>query len=242
MYLRSLLTLLLCAVLLPVAGAGRQPVFSQTRQAGGAIGYAKSRVRRTRIMFPRMTRFSDARVMREVNRQIDEATKDFGCGGQGGKDAYYTVRSKVAYARDDIFSIYASAQYWCGGPYPTNDSNISQTYDLKTGKQIKFEELFNNYETDKREILRVIFADRIATSEKMAAAGKTGDDCEGEIYSLNNLESSSYAFNFSSAGLQVQPDWPHVVEACADIVTIPYSKLRKFAAPNGILARAAKKP
>lgn len=239
MHLRLLLAPLMLAALLSFTVTDRQLALSQTGQASGAIGYASVPVRRTGIRFPRLMRFRDQRVMREVNRQIDEFTKDFGCSG---KDSYYKVRSKVAYAGKDIFSIYASAQYYCGGPYPTNDDNISQTFDLRTGKKVSFEELFNSYETNKREILKTIFATQVARAEKAAASGKnTEDSCEGpDLYSLDNLEGSTFAYNFSSAGLQVQPSWPHVVEACAEIVTVPYSRLAGFAAPNGLLARMSK--
>lgn len=240
MHVRSLLTLALLVSLLCLASAERRPVLSQTRQASSEIGYANAPVRRTGIRFPRLTRFSDPKVMREVNRQIDAATRDFGCDRGSGKDAYFTVRSKVAYADKDIFSIYASAQYYCGGPYPTNDSNSSLTYDLRTGKQVKFEELFRSYEADKREILKIIFAAQIAEAAKLAASGKAKEDSCNTQFTMDILEGSEYAFNFSKAGLQVQPSWPHVVEACAEIVTVPYSKLEKFAAPDGLLARVAK--
>jgi hypothetical protein len=239
MKLRFLLTLLV-AVPLSFASAERQSALSQTGQAGGGIGYANARVRRTRILYPRLTRYRDAKVMREVNRQIDAATRDFNCEGQGGS---FNVKSKVTYADKDIFSIYASANYYCNTAYPTNDANVSQTFDLKTGKQVQFEELFKNYETDRREIVKTIFATEIAQSEKLAASGKPREEsCEGnpEIYSLEHLEGSTYSYNFSKAGLQVQPQWPHVIEACAKIVTVPYGKLARFAAPDGLLARVAK--
>ena len=236
---RFLLALLVLAALLFFAGTDRQQALSQTLQSSSDIGYAKSPVRRTGILFPRLTRFRDQNVLREVNRQIDELTKDFGCE-ERSKNSSFKVRSKVAYAERDIFSIYASAQYYCGGPYPTNDANYSQTFDLRTGKLVKFDELFKNYEEDKSQILKIIFAAQIAQLEKLNASGKPKEDsCETQ-FSMENLESSTYAFNFSSQGLQVQPEWPHVVEACAEIVTVPYGKLLRFAAPDGLLARVAK--
>jgi hypothetical protein len=57
---------------------------------------------------------------------------------------------------------------------------------------------------------------------------------------MDRFESFSIAFNFSKAGLSVQPDWPHVMEACAERVTVPYAKLSRFAAPDGLLARVLK--
>jgi hypothetical protein len=234
------LAALLAAALLSTMVMWPQATPAQTRQASGGIGYANVRVRRSRILYPRLTRFRDARVMREVNKQIDEQTANFNCEGQEGRGNYYRVKSRVTYAESDIFSIYASAEYYCNTAYPTNDANVSQTFDLRTGKLVQFEELFRNYEADREEIIKTIFAADIARSERLAQSGKPRQQtCEGdpELYSLERLASSYYSFNFTRTGLQVQPQWPHVIEACAKIVTVPYSKLKRFAAPDGLLAR-----
>jgi hypothetical protein len=175
--------------------------------------------------------------MREVNRQIDAATKEFTAAGCNGKGSYYRVRSRVGYADRDIFSIYASAQYYCGGPYPTNDDNISKTFDLRTGKLVEFSELFRNYEADKQAILKTVFGARIESAERIKASGRDTDDNCDAPYTMADLEGTTFNYNFSSAGLQIQPSWPHVIEACADIVTIPYGRLQRFAAPEGILSR-----
>ena len=134
----------------------------------------------------------------------------------------------------------ASASYYCGAAYPTNDVNMSLTFDLRTGEKVGFEQLFKDYEADKREILRTIFAKQVEMATKLAAAGKQGsDNCEedAELFSLERLEESSYSYNFTRAGLAVQPGWQRVIEACAERVIVPYAELRKFAAPGGILFR-----
>lgn len=239
----KLIALLLFLFVPVVPFGGGQPALlaqtGRTQTSGGEIGYQMARVRRTKMMFPRLTRFRDRAVLGAVNRQIDVLTRDFGC--DRGRNNYYNLKSRVEYAAHDVFSIYASAEYFCGGAYPTNDSNNSVTFDMKTGRQIKFEELFKNYEADKREILETIFASQIAVATRRAATRKpeAEEDCE-DLFQLDRLESSTYAFNFSRNGLSVQPEWPHVIEACAERVTVPYAKLSKFAAPNGVLARVLK--
>ncbi|HEX8920076.1 MAG TPA: hypothetical protein VF766_01280 [Pyrinomonadaceae bacterium] len=238
----KLIALLLLLFVPVVPFVGGQPALSQTvrTQPSGEIGYQMARIRRTKMMFPKLTRFRDRAVLGAVNRQIDVLTRDFGCQDRG-RNNYFNLKSRVEYAAKDVFSIYASAEYFCGGAYPTNDSNNSLTFDMKTGKQVKFEELFKDYEADKREILGTIFASQIATATRRAASRKPDaeDDCE-DLFQLDRLESSTYAFNFSRNGLSVQPEWPHVIEACAERVTVPYAKLMKFAAPNGVLARVLK--
>jgi hypothetical protein len=229
---------------LNISPQGGQSVSSQSQHVarGGRIAYSMIPVRRTGIRFPRLVRLENKEVLRLVNRQIDALTSEFGCSDRGA-DSYYKVRSRVDFAGKGIFSIYASAEYYCGGPYPPNDSNISVTFDLKTGKQVKFEELFRDYETDKRAILRAMFAKQVENSEKLMATGRKNEDtCEGNpgLYSLDRLQDSTFSFNFSRQGLKVQPQWPHVVEACAELVTVPYSRLSKYAAPNGLLSRMGK--
>jgi hypothetical protein len=180
--------------------------------------------------------------MNRVNAQIDELTKEFGCPEPRGKNDSYKVFSLVEYAVQDIFSIYASANYYCGGPYPTNDENLSLTFDLRTGDKVGFSELFRNYDANKDQILKIIFAKQLARNERLHAAGKRLDEdftCEDDpkLFSIESLRDSKYSYNFSKKGLVVQPQWPHVIEACAERVTVPYQQLREVAAPNGILAR-----
>lgn len=242
MSLCLLLALFLSAPISSSLVGQRQTPLSRDQGLGGRIEYVKVRVRRTGILFPRLTRFRDQRVMRIVNRQIDQLTHDFGCEA-GTRDPYYKVRSSVEYADKEIFSIYASAEYSCGGAYPTNDDNRSVTFDLRTGRQVQFEELFKDYQANKREILRTIFAKQVERSEKMTASGRPQENtCEGDpdLYSLAHLESSSFSFNFSRVGLRVQPDWPHVIEGCAELVTVPYIELKRYATPDGLLKRVAR--
>lgn len=197
-------------------------------------------VRKKGIRFPRLTYYPDAAVMKEVNRQIDEFTEEVGCDeGRPKKKENLEVRTQVEYASKQIFSIYVSESFFCG-LYPTNDLNVSLTFNLKTGKQVEFEELFENYKENKAAILRVIFAKQIARSERLIAEGKVKEEtCDGDfnLYSLKSLQDDSFAFNFSAQGLRVQPEWPHAFEACSKRVTVPYDKLKKFAAPDGLLAR-----
>jgi hypothetical protein len=234
--------LLLAASL--VGGADVPAAAQGAPTSAGRIGYAQAPVARTGIRFPRLTRFTDADVMSTVNRQIDEITREFGCHHRPRqKGTYYRVRSQVEFASHDVFSIYASAAYDCGGGYPTNDRNCSVTFDLRTGRRVEFEDLFRSFGTDKALILDAIFRPQIDRALAAAASGRPDDgSCEADttLFSVPNLEGSTFAFTFSRAGLKVQPEWPHSAEACAETVVVPYSKLREYAAAGGILERVAK--
>jgi hypothetical protein len=234
----SLSILLSVLLLTPAQSAGKPD--SQATAGSASIGFANRRVRNTGILFPRLIRFPDKALMAKVNSAIDQKTSEFGCEG-GGKGSYYRVRSRVEYADNKLFSIYATAAYYCGGPYPTNDSNVSLTFDLRTGSLVEFEDLFANYERDREQILKTIFARQIAASERLVASGKSREEsCEGdpELYSLEHLKNSEYAFNLSRAGLRIQPLWPHAIESCATLTAVSYGSLAKFAAAGGILPLA----
>jgi hypothetical protein len=241
-----------CLLLVPVIwfggvlGVGAAPGEpKQPETVTDGIGYRMVQAPGSAIPFPRLTQYRDRSILRRVNREIGQWVETMTCG-EDVEENDYEVRSEVTYAAKDIFSIYASASYYCGGHYPTNDSNMSATFDLKTGKVVNFPDLFRDYEADKKDILKTIFAEQIARAEQAAMRpGKQEERSDGEascedvpdLFSLEHLAQSDFAFNFAREGLQVQPEWPHAIEACALRVTAPYATLKKFARPDGILAR-----
>lgn len=221
--------LLLSAVLLAAAPSAKDK-----------IGVKMVKVTANRIRVPHLSQYRDPQILKEVNRQIDEEMVQIGCAEPGEVDKTLEVQSSVKLAARDIFSIYISGSYFCGA-YPENDDDRSMTFDLRTGKRVSFEELFRDYERDKRAILSTIFAREVAEAEKHPAPEKPDEEASCDrmpwLYALDQLEESTYTFNFSERGLEVQPSWPHVIEACQKRITVPYSKLQKFAAPGGLLER-----
>ncbi len=225
----TIFLMVLPAVLLAAAPSGKDK-----------IGVKMVKVTANRIQVPHLSKYRDPLILKEVNRQIDEEMVQIGCAEPGEVDKTLEVRSAVKLTARDIFSIYISGSYFCGA-YPENDDDRSMTFDLRTGKRVSFEELFQDYERDKKAILSTIFAREVAEAEKHLEPEEPLQDssCEDSpwLYALIYLEESSYSFNFSKHGLEVQPSWAHVIEACQKRITVPYSKLRKFAAPGGLLER-----
>ena len=242
---KDLSVLLVAAVLLTSCSRSPHENESPRRQStrdenGDAVSYVMINVPGTTTSFPRLTSFRDSSVMKRVNDQLDQETRKFKCEDDSNPKTEFMVQASVTYAARDIFSIDASASYNCGGPYPTNDADMSMTFDLKTGNRVELEDLFDGYSTDKRKILEMAFANQIEHTAKLLAA-KTEDDgsCEKntDLYTVDNLAGSSFSFSFAPAGLQMKPQWPHVVEVCAERVTVPYKMLSPFARASGLLAR-----
>lgn len=244
--MRLLPRCLLCvAVVLFGATVGLTEEAAKSRVGKSEIAFRMVKERRG-FQIPHLTKYHDRQIVAFVNRQIDNQLAEVGCSDEPwGEDKTLEVRSAVKLAAHDIFSVYMSASYFCGA-YPENNDDRSLTFDLRTGKAVSFEELFRDYVKERRTILATIFRRQVeaAASRKEGTETDSGscEDYSSELYSLDHLAGdessrSNFFFNFTAGGLEVEPDWPHVVEACAERVTVPYAQLRAFAAPGGLLER-----
>lgn len=214
-------------------------------RGGSQVEYQLVRHPRSKVQLPRLSRFRNTAVQEKVNRELDSLAGSLLCEDRPVVDipVYFKAATQVTYAADDVLSVSVHASYYCGGPYPTNDANLSVTYDLKTGSAVSFEELFTDYQRDAAEIVRALYPERIARAEKLVAAGHTepGENCDDDpfIFSIDHLLESGFSYALSNDGLIVQPNFPHVIEACAEVLTVPFERILDFAASNGILARVA---
>jgi hypothetical protein len=132
---------------------------------------------------------------------------------------------------------------------PISDPVRSLTFDLRNGEEVSFESLFKDYTLNRKEILGVIFAERIKLTDDAGKKAKNLQDngsCENDttLYSIENLtkEWAQYYFNFSRTGLSVQPTVSFIDTACVERVTVPYSKLKQFAAQGGLIERVMETP
>jgi hypothetical protein len=183
---------------------------------------------------PRLTRFRDAGVLKKVNAAIESLASSFTCGEPSHET--FGVSAEVHYADADIFSIYVSTSWFCGGAYPTNDLNASVTFDLRNGEIVDFSALFADYERDRSAVLATVFAGQVERARRVKAGSVPPVECD-EAFEMWYPETSTYGMSFSTSGLEVQPELAHVFAACAEIVTVPWEKLRPFAAPGSLLTR-----
>jgi hypothetical protein len=200
------------------------------------LAYRLTALGTTGIQLPRLTRFHDAAVMKAVNEQIDQMGRDLPCDDAPTPSKARTLEAAVTYAAHDILSLAARLSYYCGGPYPTDDLNVSRTFDLKTGKEVRFPALFRA-EAPRDALLRALFGEALRRAAQPPAEAAEDGGC-GEVFTLEQLRASSFAFSLTPAGLIVQPaEWPHVIAACAERVSVPYERVQRFADPGGVLVR-----
>ena len=226
--------------LVTVAGCTETP--GETDAARTAIEVHTVRDDSTGAELPRVTLAGRPEVERLVNAGLDSLSASLTCLDAGSNTADtslaapspsgFVTRASVAHAGDDVLSVSVHSSYDCGGPYPTNDANQSVTYDLTTGAAVPFAALFRDYAADRDVIVGVL------QTTLFSAAAEVDSAC-ADLLTPEALASTSFAYALSDAGLLVQPEFPHVVEACAVESTIPYGSLRAYAAEGGVLARVA---
>lgn len=188
--------------------------------------------------YPQITNYADEVVMATVNQALTDAFGQTSCGEDGaGRDFEWNVVTTVDYAQQDIFSVNASGNYFCGGAYPTNNYTQTLTFDMKTGETITFPQLFESYETDQAQILETIYAAQIELAKMSEGVAEEGS-CS-LVNTLDTLMNYTHDFRLATAtkAVIVQPQYPHVIEACAEPVTVPVEQLLPFAPQNSLLYR-----
>ncbi len=233
-------SLTLAVALLTAAGCTDTPADSDapsnTAASADSVDVRMVREDSTGVEMPRVTLPGKPDVEARVNTSLDSLAASMRCevyeGGPSAEDMSFEARTAVTHAADDVLSVSVHAAYECGGAYPTNDANMSVTYDLTSGEQVSFEGLFRDYDADRAAIAGVL-------QSTLAPTSTGGEEDCAELFTTEAMQSMSFSYALDEAGVLVQPSFPHVTEACAEEVTIPYASLRPFAADGSVLARVA---
>jgi hypothetical protein len=199
---------------------------------------------------PQIKDFENKDSMEKVNSYFIELAQTSTCGDdiRFSENNYYEMKGKVSYAQNDIFSVQINLSYNCSGPHPINDSNDSVTFDMKTGDVVEFEDLFINYERDKKAILSLIFKKQIKEEANIPENPNDSTSCETEkLYSSIEFVDKKYdrisdyfnylSYNISASGISAQPSFPHVIAACSQIGTAPIESLSPYFDSSSILSR-----
>jgi hypothetical protein len=173
---------------------------SADENAAADIRYVIKTDPQTKIKFPWLKYYRDRDIQQRVNERISQMLSGLRCeDDQITSESDFAVAANVSYAERDIFSIDATVATYCGGSYPTDKADMSVTFDLKRGDEVKFPALFRDYEADKEEIIGAIFPDQIRQAHELQNS-VDGDEksCGGNaaLYSLDNLTTSSFSYSF----------------------------------------------
>lgn len=191
---------------------------------------------------PQIINYSDSMIMQKVNKQLTDRASGFKCEDvEPSTNNYFDAVMKVTYNKNKIFSVSTHVGYYCQGPYPTNDSNVSVVFDMATGERVAFKDLFENYEKDGKAILSSVFENKI----KETIGGDRDDQSCNGMYTLEGDSSLREALNYPGLisytvegdGISAQVSFPHVIEVCSKEVHISSSRLKNYVSSTSILNR-----
>jgi hypothetical protein len=177
----------------------------------------------------------DQAFNRRILAMVQKAISEFQpIDGHGAFDASYNV----LLAADDLISVELSVYYDGGGAHP-NNYFLSLTYDLKTGKELAFEDLFQpgaDYNTAIANYLVPDIDKRAAALEqRYQTQPQPTAKREEPIISADQLTEVS-GWGLTPKGLVVYFDFPHVI-AAFDKNVVPYTVVKQYLKPNGPAAR-----
>ena len=187
----------------------------------------------TGVTYPRVQGGSAALNAALQDLQLKLVTSAFDCrGGYGtnlenGTD--FTGSGTLSWQSASLVSLHEDAQYFCGGAHP--DAYTSGvTLSARTGRPVPLAAqpgaVWPALNAPKLQALYLAAypsgGDTADCRDLLASAeGRAGDPLPYELY-------------LTRAGLAVWPNFlPHVALACAEVVTVPYAKLRALANSAG---------
>jgi hypothetical protein len=240
-----------------------EPVELKDASTLGPLTYRMAESPVSEMRVPQITAFADGRVMEAINGQLMGPARNAVCGT---KQNDHEFEAEVAYAGQDVFSVKIRDSWFCGAAYPTNDADLSLTFDLRTGEIVDHAALFRKG-IEGKALDEVYYAYELAQLRPRARqwCAKEADLMDDKSlleeeacmnafeeqisendedycrlqYTPPHLAQTGASFFFSPEGMVVRPEWPHVIAGCADEITVPYGALAPLAAPGKALARVA---
>ncbi|MEJ0026568.1 MAG: hypothetical protein WDN01_11120 [Rhizomicrobium sp.] len=201
-----------------------------------------------KAVYPRLSGLADARAMARVNALLAAQEKtDRGsytdCLSQlkeakmtPDKDSYFEDIT-VRYLSAHYFSVEVVTNYYCAGAYPTNGAETPMTFDLTAGAQIDWSTMF------KPGFLPLDTADEHTPPSALTklyrarySKAKDDADCRQAINDQDPFSGAPIVWLDAKGGVVLQPDFPHVIAACATPLTLspaeiaPYLKDARLAA------------
>lgn len=195
--------------------------------------------------FPRVTGIADTAAQRRVNtlltrRDATTRTDRAECassardGARARGDRFrgidFTQSVRVAHLSPRYLSLEVHRGWYCGGPYPTNDSPEPITIDLRTGREVDVAQHFlrasalaaGTGEDDESPLGRLYEA-------RYSRLTPPDSDCLDQATLSGSAPAVWIETRGAVRGLAVMPRLPHVVEACAEPIVLTRRELGALA-------------
>jgi hypothetical protein len=191
-------------------------------------------------IYPRLTAFPSPAIMAKVNaalakQEADDRDSRSDCiksvleaNDKPDADTYQTDIS-VTYLSSRYLSVNVVSSYYCGGPYPTAGAEAPLTFDLTTGEPVDWKTIFkpgflppdDGEDSAHPSGLAKIYKARYRKSDP------ADDDCRSVIADPSWSFSPTLWLS-AKEGFVVEPDFPHVVAACADDLSLSAADLAAY--------------
>jgi hypothetical protein len=145
--------------------------------------------------------------------------------GSLGANGGTTIDIKPLLWTDRYLVTQTTTETFCGGPYPATDIT-STTWNVRSGQAEDISKWLGPGEVTGE--LKALVARYFET---------TDSDCVDAL-------SQAHTFDIrpDRKGLVFTPDLPHVAQACADDILVPYEALKPFLSPAGVAGAQSMKP
>lgn len=159
-----------------------------------------------------------------INRHLRQALRSEGVGyfschtavtAESRDFAEYTIRAEPVFWSERWLTLAWSSSSSCGGAHPNSDLAF-QNWDLKTGAPADLWRWFKSPEVTP------------ALNRVIMAHAHPGPECSEVI--ANN---GSYRLRPAANGMVFYPSLPHVAQACAEEILVPFRKLQPFLNASG---------
>ena len=206
----------------------------------GAPSAAPMHALGVKAVYPRLSGLADAKAMARVNgllaaQEAADRSAYADCLSQL-KDAKmkpdkdtYSEEVWVRYLSAHYLSVEVVTSYFCAGAYPTNGAETPVTFDLKSGTQIDWTQMFkpgflppdNADEHTPPSALTKLYRARYSKAKDDA-------DCRQAITDQDPFSSAPIVWLDAKGGVVLQPDFPHVMAACATPLRLSPAEIAPF--------------
>ena len=185
-------------------------------------------------------------VEERVNASLDSVAANLQCPRDESdydrfEDGDFEFRSRVEvkHAQHDVFSVQVRIGGYCGGAYPLDGFFSNYTFDLRTGNQQNFSDLFADFDEDRRSIAEpIVEAMREERKKSLRETDPEEDNCLQNALTMSTL-GRMYGFSFlpvpNEPKLRIKPIFPRVVLACTTPVELPLDLFLPYARADGLL-------
>ena len=189
----------------------------------------------TGVSYPRVVGGSPALNLALHDGQLRMAQEALDCLSGSGENldigTDYSGSGTLSWKSARLVSLHEEAEFYCGGAHPDNYT-AGVTLDARTGRDVKLAgrpgTLWPGLNPQKTQALYLAGYPKDADPECL-------DTVSAPVI---GSEYDNYMLYLTARGLALWPTYlPHVVGACAEVVTVPYSRLRVLADSGSLYFR-----